>query len=82
MVASIFLLGFARNSANGFACLLGLYLQALGVKRYVLSFLYGLGLIDSYITLNAKKLGLAKRSKKGPINSASPFSTNNPQETD
>ena len=82
IVASIFLLGFARNSANGFARLLGLHLQALGVKRRVLSFLHGLGLIDGYKTLNAKKLGLAERSKEGPINSAGPSSANNPQETD
>jgi hypothetical protein len=43
----------------------------------MLSFLYGLSLINSYITLNAKKLGLAKRSKEGPINSASTSSANN-----
>lgn len=66
IVASIFLLGFARNSANGFARLLSLHLQALGVKRPVLSFLHGLGLIDSYKTLNARKLGLAEPSKEGP----------------
>jgi len=66
IVASIFLLGFARNSANGFARLLSLHLQALGVKRPVLSFLHGLGLIDSYKTLNARKLGPAKRSEEGP----------------
>jgi hypothetical protein len=82
IVTSIFLLGFARNSANGFARLLGLHLQALGVKRRVLSFLHGLGLIDGYKTLNAKKLGLAERSKEGPINSAGLSSANNPQETD
>ena len=82
IVASIFLLGFARNSANGFARLLGLHLQALGVKRRVLSFLHGFGLIDSYKTLNTKKLGLADRSKEGSINSADPSCTNNLQETD
>ena len=72
----------ARNSANGFACLLGLHLQALGVKRHVLSFLHGLGLINSYKTLNTKSLGLASCSREGPINSADPSSTNSPQETD
>ena len=44
----------------------------------MLSFLYSLGLINSYKTFNAKKLGLAKYFKKGFINSTSPFSTNNP----
>jgi hypothetical protein len=44
----------------------------------MLSFLYGLSLINSYKTLNAKKLGLAERSKEGPINSTSPSSANNP----
>jgi len=43
----------------------------------MLFFLYGLSLINSYITLNTKKLRLAKRSKEGPINSASTFSANN-----
>ena len=47
----------------------------------MLSFLYSLSLIDSYKTFNAKKLRLAKYFKEGPINSASPFSANNPQET-
>jgi hypothetical protein len=47
----------ARNSANGFAHLLGLHLQALGVKYRVLSFLHGLGLINSYKTPNTKASG-------------------------
>ena len=44
----------------------------------MLSFLYSLSLINSYKTLNARKLRLAKRSKEGPINSIRPFSANNP----
>ena len=44
----------------------------------MLSFLYGLSLINSYKTFNARKLRLAKRSKGGPINSTGPFSANNP----
>ena len=43
----------------------------------MLSFLYSLSLINSYITFNAKKLGLAKRSKEDPINSTSTSSANN-----
>ena len=50
----------------------------LSVKYYMLFFLYGLSLINSYKTFNTKKLGLAKYLKKSPINSAGPFSTNNP----
>ena len=34
--------------------------------------------MNSYKTLNTKKLRLAKRLKEGPINSTSPFSANNP----
>ena len=34
------------------------------------------------MTFNTKKLGLANRSKKGPINFADSFSINNLQETD
>ena len=78
IIASIFLLGFTQNSANSFTCLLNLYLQVLGVKYYILSFLYGLSLIDSYKTLNIKKLKLAECLKEGPINFTSPFSANNP----
>ncbi len=81
IVASIFLLGFTQNSANGFTHLLNLHLQALSVKYYILSFLYGFGLINSYTTLNTKKLKLADCSKEGPINSTNPFSTNNLQKT-
>ena len=81
IVASIFLLGFTQNSTNGFAYLLGLHLQALSIKHYILSFLYGLGLINSYTTLNTKKLRLANRSKESPINSANHFNANNLQET-
>jgi hypothetical protein len=81
IITSIFLLRFAQNSVNGFAYLLGLHLQALNVKHYILSFLHSLSLINSYKTLNTKKLGLAKCSKRGPINSTSIFSANNPQET-
>jgi len=44
----------------------------------MLSFLHSLSLINSYITLNAKKLRLAKRSKEGFINSTSTSSANNP----
>ena len=44
----------------------------------MLFFLYSLSLINSYKTLNAKKLGLAKRFKEGPINSNSPSNTNIP----
>ena len=44
----------------------------------MLSFLYSLSLINSYKTLNTKKLGLAKCSKGGPINSIGPSNTNNP----
>ena len=44
----------------------------------MLSFLYSLSLINSYKTLNTKKLRLAEYSKEGPINSTSPSSANNP----
>ena len=44
----------------------------------MLSFLYSLSLINSYKTLNAKKLRLAERSKEGPINSNSSSNANNP----
>ena len=44
----------------------------------MLSFLYSLSLINSYKTLNTRKLRLAKRSKGGPINSTRPSSANNP----
>ena len=44
----------------------------------MLSFLYGLSLINSYKTFNTKKFRLAKYSKKGLINFISPFSANNP----
>ena len=76
IVTSIFLLGFTWNSINGFTCLLGLYLQALSVKCYILSFLYSFSLIDSYKTLNTKKFRLAEYSKESLINSAGFFSTN------
>ena len=77
IVAFIFLLGFAQNSINSFACLLGLHFQALSIKCYILSFLHGFGLIDSYTTFNTKKLRLANHSKEGSINSANPFNANN-----
>ena len=44
----------------------------------MLLFLYSLSIINNYKTFNAKKFKLAKRSKKGPINSAGPFNINNP----
>ena len=44
----------------------------------MLSFLYSLSLINSYKTLNTKKLRLAKYLKEDPINSTSPSSANNP----
>ena len=44
----------------------------------MLSFLYTLNLINGYKALNTKKLRLAKYFKEGPINSAGPFSANNP----
>ena len=44
----------------------------------MLSFLYGLSLINSYKTLNAKKPRLAKYLKESPINSTGPSSANNP----
>ena len=44
----------------------------------MLSFLYSFSLINGYKALNAKKLKLAEYSKKGPINSTSPSSANNP----
>ena len=78
IVAFIFLLGFTQNFINSFTYLLSLYLQALSIKHYMLSFLYSFSLINSYKALNTKKLRLAKHSKRGPINSIRPFSTNNP----
>lgn len=65
LITSIFSLGRARNTANCFARLLGIYLQGLGVKRRVLSLLHGLGIIDGYKTINSQKMGLAERSKEG-----------------
>jgi hypothetical protein len=61
LIASIFSLGRARNTANCFARLLGVHLQGLGVKRNVLSLLHGFGIIDGYKTINSQKTGLAER---------------------
>jgi len=60
LIASIFSLGRARNTANCFARLLGIHLQGLGVKRSVLSLLHGFGIIDGYKTINSQRMGLAE----------------------
>ena len=81
IIAFIFLLGFTQNFTNSFAHLFGLYFQALNIKRHVLFFLYGFGLINNYKTFNTKKLRLANYFKENPINSANPFNINNLQKT-
>jgi hypothetical protein len=63
MVASILLLKFARNSANAFTRMLGLYLQGSGIKRRVMSVLHGLGVIESYSALDESKKALSNRSE-------------------
>lgn len=63
LITSLLQLGRARNSANAFARLLGLYFMGMGVKRRVLSVLHGLGIIDSYTKLNEQRLGLVRLAK-------------------
>lgn len=54
-----------RETANFFARSLGLYLKDLGLKRRGIQVLHGLGLIDSYHTLQSLSEGLTKRAKVG-----------------
>ncbi|OXV11490.1 hypothetical protein Egran_00749 [Elaphomyces granulatus] len=68
LIASIFSLGRARNTANCFARLLGIHLQDLGVKRSVLSLLHGFGIIDGYKTINRQRAGLAEPSNEDSDN--------------
>ena len=48
---------------NFFARSLGLFLKDLGLKRRGIQVLHGLGLIDSYRTLQSLSEGLTKRAK-------------------
>jgi hypothetical protein len=66
LVASILSLGRARNTANCFSRLLGLYLQGTGLKRRGLQVLHGLGVIENYRTIDEAKKGLALRSEVYP----------------
>ena len=63
MIASILLLKFARNSANSFARMLGLYLQGSGIKRRVVAILHGLGVIEGYSALDESKKAISDRSE-------------------
>ena len=63
LIASTLAFGLSRNSANCIPRLLGMYLQANGVKRRVLSVLHGLGLIDGYTTLNRQKERVTQESR-------------------
>lgn len=65
LIASVLQLCRHRETANNFSRLLGLYLKDLGLKRRGLCVLHGLGLIDSYFTLNSLHAGLTKRAKVG-----------------
>jgi hypothetical protein len=63
MIVSILLLKFARNSANAFSRMLGLYLQGSGIKRRAIAVLHGLGVIESYWALDESKKALSDRSE-------------------
>jgi hypothetical protein len=64
MIASILSLGRARNTANNFSRMLGIYLQGLGLKRRGLQVLHGLGVTDSYRAIGAAKKTLSVRSEE------------------
>lgn len=63
-IASILSVGRARNTANSFSRMLGLYLQDLGLKRRGLQVLHGLGITDSYRAIDAAKKTLSVRSEE------------------
>jgi hypothetical protein len=69
MVASILLLKSSQKTANGFARMLGLYLQGSGLKRRVIAVLHGLGIIESYWALDHSKKALSQRSEVSIISS-------------
>jgi hypothetical protein len=62
-IVSILQLARHRKTANFFARSLGLFLKDLGLKRRGIQVLHGLGLIDSYHTLQFLSEGLTKRAK-------------------
>jgi hypothetical protein len=62
-IVSILQLARHRETANYFARFLGLFLKDLGLKRRGIQVLHGLGLIDSYHTLQSLSEGLTKRAK-------------------
>jgi hypothetical protein len=64
MIASILSVGRARNKANNFSRMLGLYLQGLGLKRRGLQVLHGLGVTDGYRSIDASKKTLSVRSEE------------------
>jgi hypothetical protein len=69
MIASILLLKSSQKTANGFARMLGLYLQGSGLKRRVITVLHGLDIIESYWALDHSKKALSQRSEVSIISS-------------
>lgn len=63
LVTSVLSVGRARNTANCFSRLLGLYLQSAGLKRRGLQVLHGLGVIENYRTIDEAKKVLGVRSE-------------------
>src|SRR6267378_3646486 len=62
-IVSILQLARHRETANFFARSLGLFLKDLGLKRRGIQVLHGLGLIDSYYTLQSAGEGLIKHAR-------------------
>ena len=59
LIFSILCFTRRRNTCNNIPRLLGLYFQSMGVKRRVLQVLAGLGVCESYHTINHLNEGIA-----------------------
>jgi hypothetical protein len=65
LVTAILCFCRGRSASNNLQRTLGIYLYSMGVKRRVISVLHGLGVCESYRTINRENHAIAERAQEG-----------------
>ena len=65
LITAILCFSRGRSTSNNLQRTLGLYFYSMGVKRRVISVLHGLGICESYRTINRENHAMAERAQEG-----------------
>ncbi len=65
LITAILCFSRGRSTSNNLQRTLGLYFYSMGVKRRVISVLHGLGVCESYRTINRENRAIAERAQEG-----------------